>query len=174
VRLLIDIMRHLRRADRGAAAVEFAMILPLLILMVVGFAEIGRILQYHHMISKSVNDAAHYLARVSDPTAANAKTVACNLAKSGQVTGTPLLLSFFDPPGACYSDDSTECSNNANRLCITITSIDNSAGTFKGAATLYAVEVTASVPFGPGLWGVIGLGNNLSFLVSHEERHIGS
>ena len=61
------IMQHLarfRRAHGGIAAVEFAIVLPLLVLMLFGTIEIGRILFDYQAASKSVRDATRYLTRI--------------------------------------------------------------------------------------------------------------
>ena len=59
-----QIMQHparLWRARGGIAAVEFAIILPLLVLLLFGTIEIGRILFDYQAASKSVRDATRYL-----------------------------------------------------------------------------------------------------------------
>ena len=44
-------MRDRMRSDRGATAVEFAMIMPLLIALVMGIAEFGRAFQVQGTLS---------------------------------------------------------------------------------------------------------------------------
>ncbi len=50
--------------SRGIAAVEFAIVLPFLMLMLFGMIEIGRALFHYHAVTKSVRDATRYLTRV--------------------------------------------------------------------------------------------------------------
>ena len=61
------IMQHLARLWRargGIAAVEFVLILPLLVLLMFGTIEIGRILFDYQAVSKSVRGATRYLTRI--------------------------------------------------------------------------------------------------------------
>ena len=44
-------MRDRMRSERGAAAVEFAMIMPLLLVLVLGIAEFGRAFQVQGTLS---------------------------------------------------------------------------------------------------------------------------
>jgi hypothetical protein len=48
--------------QRGVAAVEFAILLPVLLLIVFGITEFGRALYYYNTIVKATRDAARYYA----------------------------------------------------------------------------------------------------------------
>jgi len=64
-----------RRADEGSAAVEFALVLPLLLLLVVGMLDFG--ITYNHWIS--LTNLAHEgarLAAVGPATSGDVKTMA--------------------------------------------------------------------------------------------------
>lgn len=50
------------RGDRGAAAVEFALVLPLLLLLVVGIIQFGRIFSMQIQLSGAANAGARYLS----------------------------------------------------------------------------------------------------------------
>lgn len=54
----------MRHRSRGAAAVEFALVLFVLMLVVAGIVEIGRALWYYDALSKGTRDAARYLSTV--------------------------------------------------------------------------------------------------------------
>ena len=49
---------------RGNAGAEFALVLPILMLLLFGAIEIGRALHDFHVINESVRDAGRYLSRV--------------------------------------------------------------------------------------------------------------
>jgi Flp pilus assembly protein TadG len=53
---------HRTRDDRGAAAVEFALVLPLLMLIVVGIIQFGRIYSMQIELEGAANAGARYLA----------------------------------------------------------------------------------------------------------------
>ena len=52
------------RTTHGTAGVEFALLLPLLVLLLFGGIEIGRALHDFHVVNETVRDAARYLSRV--------------------------------------------------------------------------------------------------------------
>jgi Flp pilus assembly protein TadG len=53
---------HHRRWERGTAIIEFTIALPLLLLMLVATAEIGRMLSQYNTLNKAVRDGVRYLA----------------------------------------------------------------------------------------------------------------
>jgi Flp pilus assembly protein TadG len=60
------------RDERGATAVEFAFIVPLLILLVLGIAEFGRAFQVQGTLSAAAREGVRAMALQNDPTAAKA------------------------------------------------------------------------------------------------------
>ena len=61
-----------RSNDRGAAAVEFALVLPLLVALVLGVAEFGRAYNIQTTLSGAARDAVRVMALQNDPAAARA------------------------------------------------------------------------------------------------------
>ncbi|MDQ2694291.1 MAG: pilus assembly protein [Pseudomonadota bacterium] len=53
---------HPRGAQRGLAMVEFAIVLPLLLFLLLAVAELGRAFFQYNTLTKSVRDGARYLA----------------------------------------------------------------------------------------------------------------
>ena len=51
-----------KRRQRGIAAVELAIAMPVLLLLLVGIVELGRVLYHYNGINKFGRDAARYLA----------------------------------------------------------------------------------------------------------------
>lgn len=150
---------------RGSSAVEFAMILPLMIIFLAVVIDFGRLMMDYHAASKSVRDASRYLSRVEvtcDATGGavdNAQdvTIAKNLALSGSINAPAAgdyLLSYWTDPST---------------ITVTVTCIENT-GQFEGRYTaithIPSLTVTATVPF-TMLFGVIAFsGPPLSFVTS--------
>ena len=65
-------MRDRMRSERGATAVEFAMIMPLLIVLVIGIAEFGRAFQVQGTLSAAAREGVRLMALQNDPAAARA------------------------------------------------------------------------------------------------------
>ena len=88
-------MKRMRRQrDRGAAAVEFALVLPLLLLLVLGILEFGRVFNIQISLSNAAREGARHMAVHDDPgDAADAAVLAAPalnpLISTGQVTITP-------------------------------------------------------------------------------------
>jgi Flp pilus assembly protein TadG len=85
--------RHRRyKENRGNELIEFALVLPLLVLMLAGAIEFGRAFYTYNILTKSVRNAARYLsdAQISDTGVIGAGYVAKtkNLAVYGNVAGT--------------------------------------------------------------------------------------
>ncbi|MGK5170736.1 TadE/TadG family type IV pilus assembly protein [Geodermatophilus sp. CPCC 205761] len=63
-------MRNRLQEQRGAAAVEFAMIIPLLLILVLGIAEFGHAFQVQGTLSAAAREGARVMALQNDPAAA--------------------------------------------------------------------------------------------------------
>ena len=74
------------RSERGAVAVEFAILLPLLLMLVLGTIEFGRAYNAQITLTNAARDGVRVMAIANDPTAA--KTAAKNAA-SGVSTAIP-------------------------------------------------------------------------------------
>ena len=71
------------RKNRGLAAVELALLVPIFLVLMMGVGEFGHALYQHNTLTKSVRDAAQYLARygmaagVVAPTTAEETVARC-------------------------------------------------------------------------------------------------
>jgi hypothetical protein len=100
--------------ERGLAAVEFAIILPLVLLIMLATAELGRALYQYNTLTKAVRDGARYLSGVAivggtgaiDLTATKL-TNTRNLVVYGNISGAgtallpglaPAQITIPDPP----------------------------------------------------------------------------
>jgi Flp pilus assembly protein TadG len=67
---------HMSRPRRGASAVEFAFIAPVMFILIFGVIEFSRVVMVHHTLTDGVRDAAR---EASLPTMKSASTVESNL-----------------------------------------------------------------------------------------------
>jgi Flp pilus assembly protein TadG len=65
-------MKDRLRQERGASAVEFAFIVPLLIVLVLGIAEFGHAFQVQGTLSAAAREGVRAMALQNDPAAARA------------------------------------------------------------------------------------------------------
>ncbi|BAS10190.1 tade family protein [Arthrobacter sp. Hiyo4] len=72
------------RSERGAAAVEFALLLPVLLMLVLGTIEFGRVYNAQITLTNAARDGVRVMAIANDP--AGAKTAAKNAAASVSTT----------------------------------------------------------------------------------------
>lgn len=162
---LFTYFRSFLRNARGAALIEFTIMMPILFSLAFGVTEFGRFLQHHHVVQKSMRDAARYLGRIeTDCPATGADWSAAivdakNLAMRGSLSGTdPLILSYWNDP---------------NSISVDLTCFDNSAGAFRGTSTIPLVRVSAEVPYTDlGMLAFFGIGS-VKINLSHEEMNFG-
>lgn len=150
-------LRFLRRfvaAESGAALVEAAVVLPVFLTLVGGVYEFGFFLYQEQLVTSGVRDAARYLALTADPTSATNQSNARNLAVSGSINGGMARLAGWE----------------ASDVSVSITSIDNAAGSYGGGAVVQVVTVSTS--FAGHTLGFLGLVGLKSPTISayHQER----
>jgi Flp pilus assembly protein TadG len=88
--------------ERGAAAVEFALVVPLLILLFLGIVEFSQALQVQARLSAAAREGARVVALTSDP--AKAITAVHGAVDSLDFPDSQISIS----PDACKADDSTD------------------------------------------------------------------
>lgn len=171
----IRMMNALRKARSGASMVEFALALPIFVLLLLGVAEVGRAILHYHIINKGLRDSTRYLGRVpvtcpavgtaagSVDNAANA-TTATNLAMTGSLNGGSNLIDYWTDPAT---------------ITIEVDCLDNSAGAnlcgteaCAGNSILAVVRMRADVVYQDlGFLSLFGVGA-LTFVADHEEVSI--
>lgn len=174
---LISLLSKFRMAQHGMASVEFAIVVPVLLIILVGTIDFGRFMTDYEVANKSVRDAARFLARarMDCPAAgtgpasgylinASFATLAQNLALTGK-TATPTTGSYLL---AYWTDPAT-----VNMSVTCVTNGGTYAGVFTDMAFIPRITVTANVPF-TFLFGTIVLGSASTTLVAaHTEVGIG-
>ncbi len=192
--------RRLVGAVSGTAAVEFSLFLFFILMpFLFGIFEIGRALEQHHVVTKSVRDAARFVARTRDDsgdafTTDNPIDVGCLAA--GTVGGAPsgpaaagnaknlAMYGVFNPVWYCPRDPDKIPKEDDPLMAawdaacdpapyLTVC-IDGPVEVITNTSSLKidVVIVTATVPFEDILLRAFGIGP-ITFEVSHEQRHIG-
>ncbi len=179
------------RAVSGTAAVEFALFLFFILMPVLfGIFEIGRALEQHHVVTKSVRDAARYVARTRDDTKAPPeKFTVANPIEVG-CAGTGAIVGLSSPAAAGNAKDLAMYGEfipdkdapppplmpawnlAAHPAAYQTVCITGPVAVNTGTQTVDVVTVTATVPFEDILLQAFGIGP-ITFTVSHEERYIG-
>ncbi len=104
------------RDERGASAVEFAFIVPLLILLVLGIAEFGHAFQVQGTLSAAAREGVRAMALHNDP--AEAKAVVRNAASSLDPGITDAQITIRVVGGTAASCPTTGAGTTAVRLTI--------------------------------------------------------
>lgn len=110
-------MRRATRTERGAAAVEFALVVPILILILIGIVNFGFVLAQQISLNNAARQAARY-AVVDGRTCGDIKTEGKSAAEtvgmnSSQVP-TPVITN-------CGADTVKPCAGSAPNTNITVT-----------------------------------------------------
>lgn len=157
-RWLLAIAERLAACRRGVAMFELAITLPILLIIFAGGWELARGLWTYDILNKGVRDASRYLARVQDPTAPGAVTLAQRLVLSGDID--------LDQPPRIDHNDVT--------ITIGTKTFDNSAGTYRGpdggTANIEVVRVQAVMNYEVPLLGFLNIASPLTITVMHEQR----
>lgn len=94
-------LRHLRD-DRGAAAVEFALVLPVLLLLVFGLMEFSRLYNVQISLSNAAREGARVMAIEKDPAIARSAASAAAPSVTPAITGSQIAIS---PNSSCEAGD---------------------------------------------------------------------
>lgn len=128
------------RCERGSAAVEFALILPLMTLLLFGFFEAGRMFYTFNIASSAARDAARFGARLPMTcggfTTPGDETRVKTLAATGDASAGAAALIH----GMTASDISVAYGCVGN-------SLQTYSGVYKNVAGVPTVTVTVNAPF---------------------------
>lgn len=161
----------LSKSPRGAAAVEMALVTPLLLIILMGSFELGNYFRDEHILVKAVRDGARYAARQSfsnysgcAATAVNAPSVLANtklIVRKGSLNSSaPDILPNWTSNDTNFLVQMS-CSTSAGSTTLSGIYVGNSTGTV-GVAPV--VSVTAKLPYRPILasFGFTGTGYYLN------------
>ncbi len=163
--MMPTLAKALLRDRRGAAATELALTLPVLLLILFGIIEFGRLLHDYQIVDKGVRDAGRYLSRMDliCPGAALAAAdldTARRLALTGQPDGDQALLYYWTDPTSVA-------------VAVSCAAIGGYSGAYSGAAGIPQVTVTATVPFTFAFLAPFLDNPNLTIRARHNEVVIG-
>jgi len=179
-RRIADRLRRFGGACGGTAALEFALVLPLLALLLFGAVDLGRLLADYQIAAQGMRDAGRFLSR-ADPAMLGIDCArggvddgsvpareAMNLAMTGTVDGSGGFALGY------WTDSSSLA---AAGITIAVQCADNGGGEldglYAGTAAVPSVQVSAAIPF-PLLNGwLLGRGATLDFTVRHRAPHVG-
>lgn len=167
------IFSNFRNDQRGAAYIEMAVVMPVLLSICLGVFEFGNAIYSRHLIENGVRDAARYVAGIqyNNPGCvipqAN-KDAAKYIALTGfSNTNTNYRVSFWNPSATGFAF-AVACTTAANgpTSC-------GSKQCYRGPSTIQMVTVSTDIPYqGLGFMGYLGLGT-LTMHVQHQERLFG-
>jgi len=109
-------MRRKRSSDEsGAAAVEFALILPVLILMILGMIEFSRAYNVQISLSNAAREGARVMAIHDDPALARSSAIAAAPSLNPALTSGEISVS----PASCTSGQTVTVTINHSLTLIT-------------------------------------------------------
>ena len=156
---MLSSLNRLRRDRRGAAAIEFGLLVPLFMVFLLGAIEFGRALSQSNVVEKGVRAGVALAVRSDNPITTAQTTSVTNLVKYGNTTGTaPYLVDGWSDAGATVVVDVVRTYTGG------------------GVSGLDVIRVVATVPYTPlipGLFTFAGL-NSFNIVVDHEQAYIGN
>lgn len=156
---------RLRSDRKGSAAVEMAMSLPIMFVLIFGSFELGHFFLSEHSVQKAVRDAARYAARLPMQQADGTVNFDCSsgtidstlvqqiqkVARTGRPDGTVQRLQGWSAD--TMTSVTLSCLNSGETYVAKGLYVD-----FPNAGAVPVVTVAASVPY-PSLFDTLGLGN---------------
>ena len=159
--------RLLRGNRSGSAAVEMALVMPLLLALMFGSAEAGNYFMNEHSLIKSVRDGARFAARrpFTDYTG-------CSTVSAGLVTDTKnVVMNGYLSTGTIITPGISTSNVTVTTSCVSAAGGQNMLGIYRGRSgcgitpgCAQIVTVSAQVPYRSILrsLGFSGIGMNLN------------
>jgi Flp pilus assembly protein TadG len=143
------------RDRRGNAAIEMALILPVLLTILAGITEVGYVFYQASALERGLRAGATFASRAELPLSDASRATTENLVRTASMDGTlSVSASNWDEDGAG----------------LTISVADKNVG----SVTVSVIKLEARVPFSPlsgSLLGMLGLESEF-IEVSHEQASI--
>jgi len=171
------------QSESGAAAMEFAIVLPLLVLLFAGFMEFANLLYQQQQLEKSARDAARYLSYYDQNSSDGTNYMPWATTSAGAVCGSgtaPTVLQAAENlilyASLCSGSSPIVTGMTASQITITsgstsVTASQGSTGGTSCSMTIPTVTVSVSTPYSDviGLLSLLGM-SGLTLSTSHEER----
>lgn len=165
-----------RKSIQGAVMVEFAIIVPIMVLLVFGITELGRALYQWNTLTKAVVTGARYMARSNG----NLMDDDCDENKNAGSGGTWNKHEDIAKNLIRYGQKGAGAAEDLLLPGLQVTKIEsNEQSHAYGDGCVIIVEATADFEsiFGgsriPSLYGALGDGNLITLTARTEERYIG-
>jgi Flp pilus assembly protein TadG len=137
-RLLTRSRSSFTSAEAGAAAVEFALIVPMLLLMVLGLTELGKIVHYRSVLKSAARTGVEAAFSASMNTSAQIAA-----AQTTMETAADLAITNSGIGGTVTSTATITCE------CSDGSTVDCASGTCATGSKRYIATVTMSRPYTP-------------------------
>jgi len=160
---MLNYIKRFWRSKEGTPSVEFALYLPILVLILVGVSEFGRAVMQSTILEKSLRSGALYAARSNLPLSAASLAEIQNVVQNGNPDGTGNFL--IDG----WGDTSASITISVSNYTLA------SETSVLGSNQLPVITIDASVPYQPilgDIMAVLGMGG-IVLNLSHEQAHIG-
>lgn len=154
------------REESGVALVEFALVLPMMLLVFAIIIEGSRLMMSYQSAITGVRDATRYLARITD---AGACAAGSTVTVSGQAAALKALIEHGQTGGAIFAPGVTIGAVTPSYRCVT--------GSYRNGPVPVAevtAEVTVNFPFGGILAWLGGSLPTLTTTVTDQARVFGS
>ena len=157
---MTKLFRTLLEDRTAAAAIEMALVIPLLSILMLGAVDVGNYFHSEHVVDKAVRDAARFAARLPF-----ADFTGCTVASGGTAEQqTQRVARFGDPTGAgtarlggwtadSMTTVSIDCDTDTTHLYVN----NGIYKDFPNGGEAPTITVSATVPYYT-LFGAIGLG----------------
>ncbi|WP_458682010.1 TadE/TadG family type IV pilus assembly protein [Prescottella equi] len=123
-------------SDSGAAAVEFALVVPILITLVLGIVEFGRVYNVQNAVSAAAREGARTMAIKKDPAAARAAVKGAGVF-SPAITDAEICISTSGTQGC----SATSCPSGSTVTLTVSYPLEYMTGLFPGKPTLTGTGV---------------------------------
>jgi Flp pilus assembly protein TadG len=159
----------------GSVLLEFALVLPVLLMLVLGALEFSWFFYQSHVVASGLRDATRYLAKTANPAASANQAVAQHLATTGTVAGgTSRLVGWTDASVSfCVAPNGARCASECGEGA-QVVSQATSCGGSRACRNAPPVVVLASTSFpvqSLGFFHLIGL-RSPTLCLWHEERSL--
>jgi Flp pilus assembly protein TadG len=150
---------HLARREKGNATVELAIVFPILLLLFVGTAELGRLFYTYTTLAKATKTGARYLSTAPNVTLAATQLKAQSLVVCGYESCTGNQPDGVTPKKPIV--DGLDMANPANSVAVTVFSRTES-----GVIVNYVTVQIQGYTYPRGVYtlsGVTGAANSLIY-----------
>ena len=158
---------------RGVAALEFGILLPFMVILLVGIADLGRGIWQHHALAKGVRDAARFLSRVDTsggpPTVAQLANAKNLILRGSFDTTKPIRFAHWAGSVTTNLDDPTTSPCGMGEVMMGPPVVGLRGASVKSITVIACVTPPASeFP----LFSAFGMGN-ITYATRNKFRNIG-